>query len=131
MRHTSSQALGLLAQVLGLLATTLLVISWGCSEKPPVDTGTEEATVHGVITINGKPVTSGRVVFDPANIKRNVEPRKAEIGKDGSYSIKTLVGENVVKLESPQVMMANLETQYISTMVEPGDHTFDIKLPLP
>ena len=124
MRNTASQALG-------LLATTLLVISWGCSEKPPVDTSRDEATVHGVITINGKPVTSGRVVFDPANIKRNVEPRKAEIGKDGSYSIKTLVGENVVKLESAQVMKANLEAQFLSTRVAPGDNTFDIQLPLP
>ena len=124
MKHTSPQALG-------LLATTLLVIGWGCSGTPPVDTSTEEATVHGVITIKGKPVTSGRVVFDPANIKRNVETRKAEIGNDGSYSIKTLVGENVVKLESNQVMKANLETQFISTKVAPGDNPFDIKLPLP
>ena len=124
MRHTASQALR-------LLAPTLLVICWGCSGTPPVDTSTEEATVHGVITINGKPVTSGRVVFDPANIKRNVQPRKAEIGKDGSYTMKTLVGENVVKLESNEVMKANLETQFISTKVEPGDNTFDIKLPLP
>jgi hypothetical protein len=124
MRHTARQALG-------LLATTLLVIGWGCSGTPPVDTSTEEATVHGIISIKGKPVTSGRVIFDPANIKRNVEPRKAEIGKDGSYSIKTLVGENVVKLESNEVMKANLETQFIATQVAPGDNTFDIKLPLP
>ena len=124
MRHTAPQALR-------LLATTLLVIGWGCSGTPPVDTSTAEATVHGVITIKGKPVTSGRVVFDPANIKRNVEPRKAEIGKDGSYTMKTLVGENVIKLESNEVMKANLEAQFISTKVEPGDNTFDIKLPLP
>jgi hypothetical protein len=124
MKHTSPQALG-------LLATTLLGIGWGCSDIPPVDTTTQEATVHGVITINGKAVTSGRVVFDAANIKRKVEPRKAEIGKDGSYSIKTLVGENVVKLEANQVTKANLEAQFISTKVEPGDNTFDIKLPLP
>jgi hypothetical protein len=123
MRHTAPQALGLLA--------TTLIIGWGCSGTPPVDTSTEEATVHGVITIKGKPVTSGRVVFDPANIKRNVEPRKAEIGKDGSYSTKTLIGENAVKLESIEVMKANLETQFISTKVAPGDNTFDIKLPLP
>src|SRR5262249_20268360 len=62
MRHSASQALG-------LLATTLLVTGWGCSGTPPVDTSTAEATVHGVISIKGKPVTSGRVVFDPANIK--------------------------------------------------------------
>jgi hypothetical protein len=118
-------------QGLGLLATTLFFIGWGCSDVPPVDTSTEEATVHGIITIKGKPVTSGRVVFDPANIKRNTEPRKADIGKDGSYSIKTMVGENIVKLESKEVMKANLETQFISTKVASGDNTFDIKLPLP
>jgi hypothetical protein len=122
MRHTAPRALG-------LLATTFLVI--GCSETPPVDTSKEEATVHGVITINGKPVSSGRVVFDPANIKRNVEPRKAPIGKDGSYSIKTMVGENIVKLESQEVMKANMETQFITTKVASGDNAFDIKLPLP
>jgi hypothetical protein len=124
MRHTAPLALG-------LFATTFLVIGWGCSGTPRVDTTTEEATVRGVITIKGKPVTSGRVIFDPANFKRKVEPRKADIGKDGSYSIKTLVGENVVKLESNQVLKANLEMQFISTNVTPGDNTFDIKLPLP
>jgi hypothetical protein len=71
------------------------------------------------------------VVFDPANIKRNVEFRKAAIGKDGSYSIRTLVGENVVRLESNEVMKVNMEAQFISTQVKPGDNTFDIKLPLP
>ena len=124
MRHTAPLAFG-------LLATTFLVIGWGCSGTPPVDTTTEEATVHGVITIKGKPVTSGRVVFDPANFKRKVEPRKADIGKDGSYSIKTLVGENVVKLESNEVLRANMEMQFIVAKVTPGDNTFDIKLPMP
>jgi hypothetical protein len=124
MKHRAPQAVG-------LLGTTLLLIGWGCSGTPPVDTSMEEATVHGVITIQRKPVTSGRVIFDPANIKRNVPPRKAEIGKDGSYSIKTLVGENVVKIEAKEVMKASLEMQFISTTVAPGDNTFDIALPLP
>src|SRR4051794_33165492 len=81
------------------LATTgLLVIIWGCGDaKPSVNSSMTEATVKGTITIRGKPANGGTISFDPSNYKRKSEPaRTASIGKDGSYTIKTLVGLNQV-----------------------------------
>ena len=44
------------------------------------------------------PAGEGEVIYDPSNAQRPGVPRKAPIGKDGTYSIKTLVGQNTVRL---------------------------------
>src|SRR5262249_35546580 len=67
----------------------------GGGGPPPADTTTAEANVHGTITFKGKPVTKGEVAFDPSNyLRKNEASRRVEIGKDGSYSVKTLAGVN-------------------------------------
>src|SRR5437773_1460517 len=82
-----------------LLAMSLL--SWatvpGCGDgKPSVDTSLTEATVTGVVTAKGEPVSGGTIHFNPSNSGRIVPTKSAEIGPDGTYTIKTYTGDNRV-----------------------------------
>jgi hypothetical protein len=88
-----------------LLAVTSILAGWGCDNgTPSVSGSTEEATVKGSVTIKGKPATGGQILFDPSNInRRDARPRTAAIGKDGSYTVTTLVGENLVSVEGKGV----------------------------
>jgi len=82
-----------------LAATVLLVLTSGCGDSPPpTNTTNTEVTVKGVVKIDGVPATEGQVEFDPSNYERQTAPRKVDIGKDGSYSIKTYPGQNNIKL---------------------------------
>src|SRR5262245_45902495 len=88
---------------------TLMVIACsciGCGSSPPVSGSRDEATVSGVVRLHGKPVDNGTVVFNVANVNRpSAPPREAPIGKDGSYTIKTLLGENNVVISCKQFRM--------------------------
>ncbi len=69
----------------------------GCGDgKPNVDTSLTEATVSGVVSVKGVPATAGTILFNPSNSGRIVSTRTAEIGPDGSYTIKTYTGDNQV-----------------------------------
>lgn len=117
-------------RIAGLLTTSMLVMAWGCgSGAPPEDTSTREATVTGTVKIKGKPVTKGDVVFSPGNASRAAPSRKAPLGPDGSYTIKTLVGENGVEIDSVEILKAHLETQSLSYNVKDGENRYDIDLP--
>lgn len=113
-----------------LLAGWLLLVSWGCDGKPPVDTSTEEGMVTGTVTVMGKRPTKGLVRFDPSNYKRQVPYCEAPIAKDGTYSIKTLVGRNQVSISVPSMNLSRemdgLEFRYD---VASGPNTYDIVLP--
>lgn len=77
----------------------LLILS-GCGDgKPSVDASLTEASVTGLVSVKGKPVTGGTIRFNPSNSGRIVPHRSAEIGPDGSYSIKTYTGMNRVSFE--------------------------------
>jgi hypothetical protein len=78
-----------------LLAWALLP---GCDDgKPYQDTSMTEATVSGVVTADGKPVTEGgQISFNASNSGRHVPTRVATIGPDGRYTIKTYTGDNLV-----------------------------------
>jgi hypothetical protein len=82
------------------LPAALLVwaIAPGCSDgKPYHDTSLNEATVTGVVSAKGAPVTEGgTILFNPSNSGRLVPTKTAEIGPDGRYTIKTYTGDNVV-----------------------------------
>jgi hypothetical protein len=74
-----------------------LAIVPGCGDgKPNVDTSLTEATVNGVVSVKGVPATGGTIHFNPSNSGRIVPTRTAEIGPDGSYTIKTYTGDNRV-----------------------------------
>ncbi len=55
--------------------------------------------MSGTVTIKGTPASGGKILFNPSNSERIVPTRIAEIGPDGSYTIKTLTGDNRVSFE--------------------------------
>ena len=90
----------------------------------------EEATVKGTITVNGKTATGGEVLFDPANVnRRNAPTSKAAVGKDGTYSLKTLVGENSIMVSGPEVTSEKISMPRKFLDVKSGENTFPIELP--
>jgi hypothetical protein len=114
------------------LVCAVLVIGWGCGDgKPPVTSSMEEATVKGTVKIKGKPATKGEVIFDPSNYRRkDAQPRSAPIKSDGTYEIKTLVGENAVRIGGPEA--ANAGSSYVTFPVDvkAGEtNTLDMELP--
>jgi hypothetical protein len=108
----------------------------GCNPWAPAFSGSrEEATVTGVVRVRGKPVTGGEVTFRASNVNRPDAPTKnAPIGKDGRYTIQTLVGENFVMVVCKELftrknqMLLDLEDGQM-VKVPPGETTLDIDLP--
>jgi hypothetical protein len=82
-------------------ALLLWAIVPGCGDgKPYHDTSLTEATVSGVVTARGTPVTEGGTIsFNPSNSGRHVQTRSAPIGPGGRYTIKTYTGDNQVTYE--------------------------------
>jgi hypothetical protein len=113
-------------------ASTLFVAIWGCGEgTPSVDTTTAEANVSGVVKVHGKPMDGGEIRFDASNNQRaDATPRKATIGKDGTYSITTLQGQNIARISGPAVKKEPQLGYGMHTIdVQPGENTFNIDLP--
>jgi hypothetical protein len=122
----------ILSHYAAALASALaLFVVLGCSDgTPSVSSSTTEATVKGTVTIKGKLAKKGAVVFDPSNYARKHEqPRSAPINKDGTYSIKTLIGTNSVRVSSPEAEAASSGYTNETLEVASGEQTFNIKLP--
>jgi hypothetical protein len=100
---------------------------------PAVSTSKTEAAVHGKVIVRGKPVAKGLVWFDPANYRRkDVAARSAEVAKDGTYSITTLIGENSVRYEGPATGGSReLDGAIQGFDVKEGENQFDLVLPPP
>jgi hypothetical protein len=114
----------------GLLALFGLVILQGCGDgKPWVDTSLNEATVSGVVSVKGTPATGGTINFNPSNSGRIVPTRNAEIGPDGSYTIKTFTGDNRVTFGG-EVASKNMGVGLIkeSASVDSGENHIDFDL---
>jgi hypothetical protein len=109
-----------------------LALGVGCG-SPSATMSTTEATVHGTVKLKGKLITSGKVSFDPANINRkNAAVATAEIAKDGTYTVKTLVGRNMVSVTAPETVKDPV-LQYNTAQhnVTAGDNTYDIEVTPP
>jgi hypothetical protein len=109
--------------------TAALFVGWGCgSGTPPVSSSTEEVTVQGTVTVKGKPLTKGEITFDPSNInRRDAKLNTAKIGSDGTYTLKTLVGENTVRVGGPQVNKdPALATNQVIVDIKSGENTIPI-----
>jgi hypothetical protein len=114
-----------------LCCCALTFLSWaaipGCGDgKPSIDTSLTEATVTGVVTAKGVPVTKGTISFNPSNSGRIVPTRTAEIGPDGSYTLKTYTGDNLVTYGgdvATKHMGVGLRRDYAS--VQSGENKFD------
>jgi hypothetical protein len=114
----------------GLLALFGLVWLQGCGDgKPWVDTSLNEATVSGVVSVKGTPAKGGTIHFNPSNSGRIVPTRTAEIGPDGSYTIKTFTGDNRVSFGG-ELAAKNVGVGLIkeSATVEPGENHIDFDL---
>jgi hypothetical protein len=100
----------------------------GCGGSPPsVDSSDTEATVKGVVKINGTPAKGGELAFNPANYRRkDARERIAKIGDDGTYTVTTLTGENQVRLVGSAADKGGaLQYQNRAVNVQPGDNTAD------
>jgi hypothetical protein len=119
----------------GWLTVALLFGCGGCSTQgvPYISSSQEETTVKGVVRVRGKPVDNGTVVFNAANVGRpNVALRKASINKDGTYSLKTLVGGNNVQVSCKELLKAEnrmFNESEFSLTAERGETTFNIDIP--
>jgi hypothetical protein len=114
-----------------IMASAAMILAWVGCDGSGVSSSTTEATVSGVVTVIGKPATGGQISFNPANVARKDAPtRTAEIGKDGRYTLKTLVGRNAVILMMPQVgRSADLLRARKTIEVTTGENTCDIDVP--
>jgi hypothetical protein len=103
----------------------------GCDQRAPVSTSRTEAVVEGKVIIRGKTVSTGDIVFDPANyLRKDVAARRASVGKDGTYKITTLLGANSVRYEGPGVAGSReLEGTSLTYDVKDGTNQFDVVLP--
>ena len=112
-------------------ASAIAVAAWAGCDSPGISSSMTEATVSGVVTVIGKPATGGQISFNPANAARKDAPSTtAEIGKDGHYTAKTLVGRNMVILLMPQLgRTADVLGARKAIEVNPGENTCDIDVP--
>lgn len=114
-----------------MVASTLLglTIIPGCEDsKPSTSSSTTEATVKGSVLIDGKPVTSGDILFDASNYQRQMPARSAPISKDGTYEIKTYLGENTIKLGGAAARRSPIvQNMKRSLDVKAGENTFNFE----
>ena len=112
-----------------VLLSALLASNLGCGNG--ASSSTTEGTVSGLVTLMGKPIAGGTLQFNPANSARPTEgPRTTEIGPDGRYSIKTLVGGNVVTPLLPKIgRKGDVRRAQKSIEVTSGENTLDIDIP--
>ncbi|MHC5541127.1 hypothetical protein ACYOEI_23135 [Singulisphaera rosea] len=87
----------------GCVAVTILLLG-GCGDSgtPYAESSMQETSVKGVVKVHGKLLDGGEIHFNPANSNRKVGGRDAPIGKDGTYSITTLLGQNMVTISPPK-----------------------------
>ena len=104
----------------------------GCgSSTPDAESSLTEATVTGRVVTSGKPIAKGQMIFDPANVNRPREAaRTAEIARDGTYQVTTLIGDNRVTVAIPG-RPRKAGSPYIQQIyrVHPGENQLDITVP--
>jgi len=103
----------------------------GCGDgKPYHDTSMREATVTGVVTANGIPVTEGGTIrFNASNSGRIVPTKAAPIGPDGRYTIKTYTGDNRVNYAGKLAeKYRGLALRQDSASVQAGENTIDFDI---
>lgn len=81
-----------------LAAVGLLALS-GCGDAPPV------APVVGKVTLGGRPLTAGRVMFSPLEGEEGAIPAMGDIQPDGRYSLSTYGDQDGAAVGKHQVMV--------------------------
>jgi hypothetical protein len=126
----------------------LAVVLLGCSKQP---VGPPRGTVHGKITLDGKPIATGMINFKPMGPAAG--PTCGLPLKDGQYASDAkgpIVGKNRIEIRArsqtptqPQNPDGDWKSNYIEAIparynsqsvleadVRPGDNTFDFELNL-
>lgn len=65
-----------------VIALAISVSLTGCSYTPD---GPKRSRLSGAITVNGKPVRAGRIIFSPDGKKGNTGPGAVALITDGTY----------------------------------------------
>ena len=85
--------------------------------------------MSGTVTVKGTPATGGRSCSTRATRIASCRPGSADIGPDGSYTIKTLTGDNRVTFEG-EIATKNVGVGLVKeyARVESGDNhiNFDV-----
>lgn len=117
------------AWVVGAMSVAFLS---GCGEgRPDVESSTEEAKVTGKVVIQGKAATGGKIIFDPSNVERKMaRVTTADIGPDGTYSVSTLIGDNVVRVEGREAEKAGVQLDLVPVDIKRGENQVDVTLPV-
>jgi hypothetical protein len=122
------------------ILVTALAAAAGCNR-----TSFDVAPVHGVVTVDGKPLFQGKVMFAPVATAENANPGKpgwGNIESDGAYRLTTfekedgaVVGEHWVtivnsdeKLPAGVPKFARLMVPTKVTVSAGDDNSIDIKL---
>jgi hypothetical protein len=112
-----------------LLALTLV----GCGDgTPPASSSLEPATVKGKVKQRGTPLAKLEIRFNATNINRREAPEAMAItNDDGSYEVKTVVGENTITFTGPAVSKYSKQLIYFNKSVDlqAGENSVDIEVP--
>jgi hypothetical protein len=78
-------------------------------------------------------LTEGKLLFNTATVNRTSAPsHESTIGKDGTYSVTTLVGTNTVAVQGPALTKYPwIAYQSLGVVVNGGENTFDVDLQPP
>jgi hypothetical protein len=79
----------------GVFAMMSVLILGGCGGS----TGPVTVTVSGSVSLDGKPVPSGQIIF---NDVAGIEKAYAGVIKDGEFSFPSTLGQKKVSINSPQ-----------------------------
>ncbi|SIO36113.1 hypothetical protein SAMN05444166_4092 [Singulisphaera sp. GP187] len=112
------------------VAAVLMTTLAGCgSRETPGETTLDEAQVKGTAKFHGKTLDGGTLHFNASNAKRVVGARDATIEKDGTFTIKTLVGQNVVTITPKSRTKATYGLEYEEKTIEvkSGENPIDIE----
>jgi hypothetical protein len=103
--------------------------------KPPTDNTVEldasndKISVSGSVTVGGKALTGGDVIFDAKTSSRSsIDVVKSPIGKDGSYTAKTHVGTNHISVSAPDLTAAQ-KAEVVTKILQPSDSKVDVTVP--
>lgn len=125
MKRTRSQVF------LSMVAGTFLAAAWGCGGgTPSVSSSDQKVQVRGTVTLKGKPLSGGKIMFDPSNINRRSAPvANLDIGQDGTYSGESLIGENSVTVTNPTIQKSlDLSANREVVELKSGENTVNIDL---
>jgi hypothetical protein len=116
-------------RLVGLITTTMTVVASGCGE-PATPERTTEATVKGTVTVKGRPLTGGKVTFDSGGNRPDAKDNTSPIGPDGTFSVKTLAGENRVVVDAPVFRQdRSLGSGETTSFVNEGENTVNLAFP--